>query len=386
MARGWRASQSRRPAISPVRSGWLEARAVEPTFKQLTFRRGIITEARFAPDGQTILYSAAWDGGPVQLYRDAIVGPESGTFGPLSAGLASVSSANELALLLGCRLEYGFCVGTLARMPLSGGAPRELLEDVVSADWTPDGVQLAAIHNADGEYRVEFPIGKRISAQIHRQVGLAQVLAGRRPRWRSWSSRCSTEEKGTLQVVDLEGRVSTLCQRLEDDPRAGMVPERRRNLVHRKPERQDMQSLRRVALGRGAADLSRARRHHAVRRGARRPAAPARATGRARAHDLVERRRGARRCRGSTGRPWPTCPADGKTVLFYEWGEGVGASPCRLYPPRRRVRRRPARRRQGAGAVAGRPMGARASSRRTVRNWSCIRPARARAACCPPKA
>ncbi|MGA7440883.1 MAG: serine/threonine-protein kinase, partial [Candidatus Sulfotelmatobacter sp.] len=36
-----------------------------PTYRQLTFRRGSIRSARFAPDGQTILYSAAWQGSPV---------------------------------------------------------------------------------------------------------------------------------------------------------------------------------------------------------------------------------------------------------------------------------------------------------------------------------
>jgi hypothetical protein len=36
-----------------------------PTYRQLTFRRGSIRSARFAPDGQTILYSAAWQGNPV---------------------------------------------------------------------------------------------------------------------------------------------------------------------------------------------------------------------------------------------------------------------------------------------------------------------------------
>jgi hypothetical protein len=39
-----------------------------PRFKQLTFRRGDIRIARFAPDGQSILYSALWDGEPQRIY------------------------------------------------------------------------------------------------------------------------------------------------------------------------------------------------------------------------------------------------------------------------------------------------------------------------------
>ena len=111
-----------------------------PSFTQLTFRRGNITRAQFAMDGQTILYSAAWDGAPIEVFETRPSGPESRSFAGLkSAGLESVSSLNELAVILGCRLDMGFCTGTLARMPLTGGAPREVLADVANADWTPDG-------------------------------------------------------------------------------------------------------------------------------------------------------------------------------------------------------------------------------------------------------
>ncbi|HXZ41323.1 MAG TPA: serine/threonine-protein kinase, partial [Terriglobales bacterium] len=39
-----------------------------PIYRQLTFRRGSIRAARFAPDGQTILYSAAWQGNPTDVF------------------------------------------------------------------------------------------------------------------------------------------------------------------------------------------------------------------------------------------------------------------------------------------------------------------------------
>ena len=50
--------------------------------------------------------------------------------------------------------------GTLARVPLEGGAPRELLENVSLADWSPDGRDLAVVHKVGGKDRLEFPIGK----------------------------------------------------------------------------------------------------------------------------------------------------------------------------------------------------------------------------------
>ena len=51
-------------------------------------------------------------------------------------------------------------VGTLARAPLAGGAPRPVLEDVEWADWSPDGNSLAVVRNVDGRDRLEYPIGK----------------------------------------------------------------------------------------------------------------------------------------------------------------------------------------------------------------------------------
>jgi serine/threonine protein kinase len=47
-----------------------------PTFKQLTFRRGWISYARFAPDGRTVLYAASWDGKPLRSSRPAPI-PQS---------------------------------------------------------------------------------------------------------------------------------------------------------------------------------------------------------------------------------------------------------------------------------------------------------------------
>ena len=188
-----------------ARSDWFAAPSAPPAFTQLTFRRGLITEARFAPDGQTILYSAAWDGGLVQLYKKESVGPESGSFGPPSTGLASVSPTGELALILGCRLEYGFCVGTLATMPSSGTAPRELLEDVVSADWSPDGRQLAVIHQSDGKYRLEFPPGTPLHTSTGRMSNVQFASDGKHLAFLEYP--VIDEEAGTVNVIDLAGRV-----------------------------------------------------------------------------------------------------------------------------------------------------------------------------------
>jgi eukaryotic-like serine/threonine-protein kinase len=131
-----------------------------PRFQRLTYRRGTILSSRFAPDGKSVLYGATWDGGPVEIYSTRPESPESKSFGLPPANLLSVSRGGELAISLGWQYAIGWeGIGTLARVPISGGAPRELMESVDDADWSPDGQQLAVIHWVGDLSRLEYPIG-----------------------------------------------------------------------------------------------------------------------------------------------------------------------------------------------------------------------------------
>ena len=88
----------------------------QPTFRQLTFRRGAITGARFSPDGGTLIYSAAFDGKPVELFTSHLESPESSSL-KIQAGIESISSTGEMAVLLNCELDaFGCHNGTLARV------------------------------------------------------------------------------------------------------------------------------------------------------------------------------------------------------------------------------------------------------------------------------
>jgi len=132
-----------------------------PTYRQLTFRRGSIRSARFAPDGQTILYSAAWQGNPVDVFTARPEAPESRSMGLSRTQLMSVSSVAEMAVLLDSKaIGTWVSMGTLARAPLSGGAPRQVLEQVQWADWSRDGRDLAVVRDLAGRNRLEFPVGK----------------------------------------------------------------------------------------------------------------------------------------------------------------------------------------------------------------------------------
>ena len=180
-----------------------------PTYRQLTFRRGSIRSARFAPDGQTILYSAAWQGGPVDVFTARPEAPEARSMGLSRTQLVSVSSASEMAVLLNSKaIGTWVNMGTLARAPLVGGAPREVLEQVQWADWSADGSNLAVVRDFGGRNRLEFPIGKplyetggwighpRVSPKGDLIAFIDHPVQG--------------DDSGSLAVVDLSGHMKKL--------------------------------------------------------------------------------------------------------------------------------------------------------------------------------
>ena len=124
-----------------------------PSFQRLTFRRGDVTSAKFAP-GDTVVYSAEWDGAPSTLFSAQPGNREARPLELPSARVLAVSQSGEMAILLGG--EEG---GTLARVPFGGGAPREIMEGVYGADWGPDGESLAVVRAASGRYQLEYPLG-----------------------------------------------------------------------------------------------------------------------------------------------------------------------------------------------------------------------------------
>lgn len=137
------------------REGRRFAHSHPPTFQPLTFRRGTLFNARFASDGATIVYSAAWQGEPAALYTVRLTSPESQKLDLPPAVLYSVSKADELAI----GLDFHFTTGhtseaTLARVSLSGGTPRPVAGRVTAADWSPDGSELAIARFSGAECQV----------------------------------------------------------------------------------------------------------------------------------------------------------------------------------------------------------------------------------------
>ena len=185
------------------------AEATLPVYHPLTFRRGMVHAARFASDGKTIIYSAAWEGKSLQLFTTRPESPESHELEPSGADVLGVSSSGEMALSLRSHPVAQFLYsGTLARVPLVGGAPREVMDNVEWADWAPDGTTLAIVRQEQGRHRLEFPPGKllyeadgwighiRISPKADMVAFIDHPELG--------------DDGGAVAVVDLAGKRTTL--------------------------------------------------------------------------------------------------------------------------------------------------------------------------------
>jgi dipeptidyl aminopeptidase/acylaminoacyl peptidase len=181
-----------------------------PNYQQLTFRRGELYSARFAPDGQTVIYASAWDGNPVELFATRTDRPESRTFGLMGADVLAISKTGEVLVSLDRHVEEAFIrSGTLAEVGVSGGvAPREILKDVQWADWSPDGKEVAVVRDVNLRNQLEFPIGK-ILYQTAGWVSHPRVSRdGQLVAFMEHSQR--RDDGGTVAVVDRVGKKRTL--------------------------------------------------------------------------------------------------------------------------------------------------------------------------------
>jgi hypothetical protein len=180
-----------------------------PSYAQLTFRRGSILSARFSHDGETVVYSAAWNGQPAQVYTTRIGSHESQPLG-LEGMVLSVSSQDEAAVKLGRflgRRNWGKDdEGTLARVSLAGGAPRELLENVTAADWDPEGRELAVLH----EGRLEYPIGHVVYAPDGRLYSVRALSGGRFAILEDEAVQEGGTWRFAVSLVDRAGKRTTL--------------------------------------------------------------------------------------------------------------------------------------------------------------------------------
>jgi len=184
----------------------------QPRFRQLTFRRGAVVGARFSPDGNTLIYSAAYDGKPVELFTSHLESPESSSLN-LRANIRSISSTGEMLVLLNCELGmFGCHNGTLARMPLVGGTPREIMNKVYDADWGPNGQDVAVVrqNEDEGKYQLEYPIGTVLYKAVGRIGGVRVSPKGDLVAF--IDNPILGDLSGSVMVVDRNGQTRTLSR------------------------------------------------------------------------------------------------------------------------------------------------------------------------------
>ena len=134
-----------------------------PTFRQLASGPGMISSARFTPDGQNVVYGASWRGKPFELFTTRLDSIESRSLGLPPADIAGISNAGDMLVMLGWHSQFQWTMtGTLARAPLSGGAPRPLLEDVCGGDIDAAGKEVAAVRCGGSQKTLEFPLGHAV--------------------------------------------------------------------------------------------------------------------------------------------------------------------------------------------------------------------------------
>jgi serine/threonine protein kinase/Tol biopolymer transport system component len=179
------------------------------SFTPKTFQQYPIFNARFAPDGQSIVFSAAPEGNTPELFsvRPEYIAPRPLGLRPMH--LLAVSSTGEMAVLTGARhIAHCDFTGTLARLPLGAEAPREILENVRAADWSPDGSALAIVHDVEGKDRLEYPIG---TVLVESGGYLSDLrISPRGDRIAYFDHPFKWDDRGSVKAADLAGHVTEL--------------------------------------------------------------------------------------------------------------------------------------------------------------------------------
>ncbi len=197
-------------ALAMLGFGWWLGRGRAESlaeYKQITFRTGWIGHARFTPDG-SVVYSASWDGGESQIYIARTGDPGSRELGLKDAELLAVSKNGEMAVRLNTVIFPGYArSGTLARVPLSGGTPREVLDNVQDADWSATGDSMAIIRHVpeNGHWRLEYPIGKVLLDSIQ---WISQPKISPDGKWIAFADHENSlgDDEGSIAVISSDGK------------------------------------------------------------------------------------------------------------------------------------------------------------------------------------
>jgi eukaryotic-like serine/threonine-protein kinase len=195
-----------------------------PDFQRLTVKHGTVYSARFAPEAYNVIYAASWDGAPMEIFSTELKFPWARSLGLPATQLLAVSSSGEMAVLQA--IDHRFLLGvrgTLGEVSVTGGSPRQIVEDVDWADWSPDGKTLAVVRAIAGKHRLEFPLGHvlyetagwishpRVSPKGDQIAFLDHAIY--------------PDDRGAVSVVDLKGRKQVLSTDWESEEGLAWSPD-----------------------------------------------------------------------------------------------------------------------------------------------------------------
>ena len=212
---------------------WLGRRSVSsrpPEVQRLTVSRGTVYSARFAPDGRNVFYAASWEGSPVEIFSTDLKFHGSRSLGLSGTDLLAISSSGQMAVLQPAEPKFMTGMkGTLGQVPLTGGTPRQIAENVEWADWSPDGKTLAVVHDVAGKQRLEYPLG-HVLYETSGWISHMRVSPnGRQIAFLDHPTL--DDDQGGVSIVDLDGRRTVLSAGWECEEGLAWSPEREGSVV-----------------------------------------------------------------------------------------------------------------------------------------------------------
>ncbi|HEY8055189.1 MAG TPA: protein kinase [Terriglobales bacterium] len=210
-------------AVAGLSWWWARRPVAAPVFQRITYEQGIVSNAHFMPDGQTVIGTGVWNNQPPSLFSARL--DATGTEPVNSPAQRVVAVApGEAAVILNAKHLSGFAqVGTLARMPLSGGAPKPMLADVEDATYNPRRGDLAITRfdRATSQYVLEYPIGH----ELYHAAWISSPRFSRDGRRIGFLEHEGLgDDQGTVDVVDLSGQVKVLTPHFASVQGVGWSP------------------------------------------------------------------------------------------------------------------------------------------------------------------
>jgi Tol biopolymer transport system component len=162
------------------------------------------------PNGDGVVYSAQWEDEPTDLFTTRFDSPGSRPLGLAGSELRAISDSGEMALAEKPRIMGSpFApMAMLARVSLSGGAPRPIENNISFADFSPDGKELAVVRETDQGLQLEYPVGK----VLYRTAGyISQPRVSRDgSRVAFFAHPLTNDNRGSVAVVDRAGTKTML--------------------------------------------------------------------------------------------------------------------------------------------------------------------------------